>query len=118
MRKLRKLRWLAIFVQRHPHFGEVVEVAAKPKTTACPLKCLRFETLVHLIQLVNQQHTGLLALQSAHERTWAKEVTSLQVRLHALPAVVLRLRELHVEPLQALIKPANGFVFRDAPVAL
>lgn len=31
---------------------------------------------------------------------------------------MLALRELHIEPLQALIKAADGFVFADAPVAL
>src|SRR6185503_14331597 len=66
-RKCRKSRRLTVFVERHPHLGEVVEVPPKPKTACRTLESLRFKSLVDFIYFVNQQYARLLAFERAQE---------------------------------------------------
>src|SRR5277367_5668662 len=59
--------------------------------------CLK--SIVYFVQLINEKHARPFALESTHERTWAKEVAPLQTRLYGLPVLVVALGELHIETL-------------------
>src|SRR5580700_9495787 len=91
VRKLWEFHGLAIFVEWHPHLGEVVQVASQAVTTRSPFKRLRFESVVYLVQLVNEQHARSVAFERTHQRTGTKEISPFEVRLHGLPALVLAL---------------------------
>src|SRR5580698_8968262 len=50
-----------------------------------------FETVVDFIQFVDQQYTGPVAFERAHQGTRTKEVPTLEVRPYALPVFMLAL---------------------------
>ena len=77
-----------------------------------------FKTIVYLVQLVYEQHARPVAFERAHQRTGPKKVAPLEVCLDGLPVLVLALRELHVEPLQALIEAPDRLVLGHTAVAL
>src|SRR5277367_1027018 len=77
-----------------------------------------FKTIIYFVEFVDEEHARSFALEGAHERTWAKEVTPLQTRLNRLPVLVLTLGELHIETLQTFIEASNGLVLTDTAITL
>jgi hypothetical protein len=118
MRERWNLERLTMFVEWHPHFCEVIKVTAQPKTGAAPLERLGFESVIYLVEFIDEENAGFFALERTHERTGTEEVPAFQIGLQNLPVLVLPPRELHVEPLESLIESANSLVLTDASVAL
>src|ERR1700678_1040944 len=77
-----------------------------------------FETIVYFVEFVDQEHAWPFALESAHQWSGPKEITSLQVPLNRLPAFVLALVKLHVEPLQSLVELPDRLLLGDTSIAL
>ena len=80
----------------------------------------RFKGVAHLVELVDQQHAGSVAVsQRPQEWTFGKKINRMQALSNGVPifaeAVALGFEE---KLLQGLVELADGLVFRDAFVAL